>query len=387
MTKRVVIARCPDYKWERLEKALGEALGPLGGLDRYGGPGKTVLLKPNLLRKARPEEAVTTHPALLLVIARMLVGSGARVIIADSPGAGIPHTRNALVKLYRACGLEMIARETGAELALDTAYRTVSLPGGKALKRIEIIEPFFRADTVINLPKFKTHAYTRLTGAVKNLFGLVPGLIKPGYHVLFRDLERFAALLVDVAEFARPALTIVDGIRGMEGPEGPGSGNPRQLGLLAAGGDPAAVDAALALIAGLPPESVCTVEETIRRGLIASDLSDIEFAGVPISEARQHNFDVPEKLTGEIIFSRMPAWLAPVIPVARRLLTSKPSVTKNACTRCGDCARACPAEAIEMGGKSAVIDYSRCISCFCCLEACPSKAIRSKSSFFRRILT
>ena len=385
MKKLVVVERCPDYHWDRLREALEKIFASLGGIGGFVAKGRVVLLKPNLLRHARPEEAVTTHPAFIRVLTLMLQEAGARVIIADSPGAGIPHNKNSLIKLYRACGLDLVAKETGAELCLDTRNRTASLPDGKAVKRIEIIEPFFRADVVINLPKFKTHVYTRLTGAVKNLFGLVPGRIKPGYHALLRNLQRFSAMLVDVAEFTRPRLTIVDGIRGMEG-EGPGGGKPRQMGLIVAGQATAAVDAVLCRITGIEPESVSTVKETILRGLIAADGGDIEIAGSSLADLVQKDFASPGQIEGENSFARVPAWLEPLLPLVSRLLTSRPAVKTDACTGCWECVRVCPARAISARGKTAGINYSLCIRCFCCHEACPSKAIRSQSPLLRRFL-
>ena len=40
---------------------------------------------------------------------------------------------------------------------------------------------------LINLPKLKTHGISTLTVGVKNLFGLVPGTVKVGYHAKLRD--------------------------------------------------------------------------------------------------------------------------------------------------------------------------------------------------------
>ncbi len=217
----VTIERCSAYYGDNPRRALLRALEPLGGIEEFVKPGQKVLLKPNLLRKARPEEAVTTHPLLIKAVVELVQGAGGKAVIGDSPGAALAHTRNTLIKLYRGCGLDRVADETGAELSFDTGYRIIPLPNGKTVKRIEIIDAALNADVIINLPKFKTHNFTLLTGAVKNCFGLVPGLIKPAYHAKLPDLDDFSSMLVDLMEFADPALTIVDGVWGMEG-EGPG---------------------------------------------------------------------------------------------------------------------------------------------------------------------
>ncbi len=384
MKKSVAIERCPDYRGETVEEALEKLLGRLGGIEEFVKPGQKVLLKPNLLRKARPEEAITTHPELVKATVKLVQRAGGKAIIGDSPGAALPHSRNVLIKLYRACGMEQVAEETGAELALDTSHRLVPCPKGRTVKGIEIIQPAVDADVIINLPKFKTHVYTRLTGAVKNLFGLVPGLIKPAYHAKLEDELRFSSMLVDLLELFTPDLSIVDGVWGMEG-DGPANAPRRDMGLLIAGKNAPAVDVVLGRIMGIDPLSVSTTRQSLERGLLESDLSDVEILGEPLIGVVQEGMPVPDSVASGISFARLPFWLKPALPVAKRLLTTRPRIDRKICVACGECVRVCPVEAIGQSGGRLAIAYSRCIRCYCCHETCPRGAIKLVKPLFQRI--
>lgn len=54
----------------------------------------------------------------------------------------------------------------------------------------------------------------------------------------------------------------------------------------------------------------------------------------------------------------------------------KPSVKKNKCTRCAECVRHCPVEAITLLKQSARIDMDKCIGCAECLAVCRFDAIK-----------
>ena len=116
--------------------------------------------------------------------------------------------------------MKAAAEASGAELNYDCSVEEVFFEGGAQIKSFKVIKPLLSCDAVISVGKLKTHEMMTFTGAAKNLFGIVPGLTKTEYHYRMSSPEDFANMLVDIAEFARPVLSVIDAVWGMEG-EGP----------------------------------------------------------------------------------------------------------------------------------------------------------------------
>ena len=88
-----------------------------------------------------------------------------------------------------------------------------------------------------------------------------------GYHATHPSQEQFADVLLDLAEYVRPRLSIMDGVLAMEG-DGPGaSGTPRHAGVLLVSDSPLALDAAAAALIGLPLASNPVLLAAQRQGL------------------------------------------------------------------------------------------------------------------------
>ena len=145
-------------------------------MSRFVRPGQRVLIKVNLLRASQPDQAIVTHPEVVRAVGLLARDAGGRVVIADSPSGRL--STGTLRRAYRASGLQTVADETGLALNTDTEVTTLSYPDGVTAKRFEVCRYLTQADVVISLPKLKTHSFARFTGAVKNLFGVVPGLQK-----------------------------------------------------------------------------------------------------------------------------------------------------------------------------------------------------------------
>lgn len=382
---QVYAASCPDYG--QAEVCIRALVEQMGGMDRFVRPGERIVLKANLLRAAPPESAICTHPAVVEAVARLVKEAGGTPVICDSPGGAL-HKEAVLRSLFEKTGMAAAAAAAGAELSMDSSTRTVSLPEGKVLRQAEIITPVAEADGVIDLCKMKTHVLMSMTGAVKNLFGVIPGLSKVGYHATHPDHETFADVLLDLTGYVKPRLSLMDGILAMEG-DGPGSsGTPRQAGLLLASANPLALDTAAGAIMNLPRQDNPVLLAAERRGLTPCRMEDVELIGGTVEELRMADYKFPASTKSNLM-----DFLGPLARPAERLckkaLSQTPRIDGAKCVGCGICAKSCPGQAIAMTapGKKARISQNACIHCYCCHELCPQKAVELHQSWLGRLLT
>jgi uncharacterized protein (DUF362 family)/Pyruvate/2-oxoacid:ferredoxin oxidoreductase delta subunit len=385
---RVVAARCADYDFEGVRAALREVLAPWGGMAAFVKPGERIALKPNLLLGAGPEQAITTHPAVAAAVALAVREAGAHPVVVESPGSGILHTKSVVERVYRKAGYREVADRYGFELSLDMEWEAVSYPEARLARRLEVMAPILRADGVINLAKFKTHTFMIFTGATKNLFGVIPGLNKVGYHGKLADPRRFADMLLDVAGFVGPRLSIVDGIVGMEG-KGPGTGGePRALGVLLAGTDTVAVDVACCRIAGIDTAAVPVLLSARERGLWSGRPADVDTLGVPVAELQVKHFAMPARYTRASMVSQLELFDRLARPLIRGGFAPVPRPKAGRCTLCAACEQACPGKAISMDTRvrAAKVNDALCIRCYCCHEVCPSAAIDLEFTGLGRVI-
>lgn len=438
----VALVRCKSYDREVVEKAVAKAIELLGGFDAIMPELKQdseILLKPNLLAKADPAKAVTTHPEVFRAVGKTLQDAGySNLKFGDSPG----NPMFSVEKTAYSCGLMTPAKELGIELGNFEDGIEIEFPEGRTSQKFVICEEVAKvcglgpyseaaggpgaAGGIINICKMKTHALERITGAVKNTFGCVQGVNKTASHATYAKAEHFARMLVDLNRLVVPKLHIMDGIVAMEG-NGPGSGDPKQMNTILASTDPVALDACFCHLVKLNTEFVPTNVSGADAGIGSREHEEIDvvLANIPmVKDGTVMQLDEVGVKYGDGDFNVQRGanynGNFRIMHLLSRFLEKKPVVDEVKCIGCGVCVEACPVgdgsaeeKAItlqprstvalarsekgaglsanlsagdkQLARKIAMYEYNRCIKCYCCQEMCPEKAISVKRSLLARL--
>ncbi len=379
----VSIVRCADYEQNNVDIAVQKAFELLGGIKKFVKKGQNVALKVNLVHRATPEKAVTTHPAVVLAVAKMIKSVGADCFIVDS--AGGLYTAGAMAPIYKASGMSELQEKQG--IKINDNYESVTVGfAGQVNKQLVLLDALEKADIIFNLCKLKTHGFTGVSNAVKNMFGAIPGLIKVEYHGKFQNLENFNHSLYDIHNYygKKLCLHISDAVMGMEG-DGPTHGTPRFIGCVFMGRNPATVDVTGCKIINIDPKLIPTITVGQENGYLNENL-EYTLLGDKIEDfiIKDYKNLTPDKYIP--FASSKPKYMQVII---NRWMTQRPVIKPKQCKGCNKCVVHCPLQAIEMttlkNKKYAKIDYSKCIRCYCCQELCPFGVVKIKSGWLYKI--
>lgn len=384
---KVAIVRCDNYNEDTVKEAVLKGINLLGGASCFVRPGENILLKPNVLVGSNPDKCVTTHPSVFKAVAEIFKNEGANISYGDSPAVGKAEWS------YKQSGLKKVADELDIKTADFQTVVKVPFPEALLAPHLTLAAGVIFSDGIISLSKMKSHGFTRITGAVKNQFGCIPGLLKAEYHVKVSDISEFSKLLVDINRFLQNKLRlfIMDGVIAMEG-NGPRGGDPTPMNVLLFSTDPVALDATFCDLVNLNPEFVPTMKPAFESGLGTYKSNQIETVGDAKKALINKNFKVV----------RLPAdRLASVKqfpPFLKKFISTRPYIIDTRCTKCGTCVQICPVNPKALNwteedknkdkskGRKPVYNYDRCIRCYCCQELCPEKAIKIKIPLLARLI-
>lgn len=375
----VYLEKCDNYNYDSVSRAIDKIFENAGGIEKIVSPNDNVFLKINLVIKKAPDVAATTHPLIVEVVAKKLIEAKANVIIGDSPGG--PYTKPILQSIYRTCGIEKAAENSGAKLNYDLSFDEYIHNDGIVIKRLKLIKPLMDCDKIIAISKLKTHGMTLYTGAVKVMFGAIPGIYKAEYHYRMKDIKNFSQMLVDITTIAKPTFSIIDGVYGMEG-EGPTAGKSVNSKVILGAFNPYDLDVVGAHLMGISPSKVSTIQRSKEMGLTSGNIDDIEIIGEKV-DSLVIKYDTPDIST--ISFSgRVPKFVEDFLNIN---VLPRPVFSNELCIGCSNCKNTCPPGAIEMINLRPKVDLKKCIRCFCCQELCPQKAVTIKRpGIFNKII-
>lgn len=247
----VFVVRATSYD-DDLERLIGDGLTALGLSPRWA-KGKSVLLKPNLVEPSRQAPHINTHPKVVRAAAEVFRRWGAKEVLV---GEGQGHCRDTEYVLEQS-GLGVVLDEAKVgftDLNHDDVFTVTNRMRFTGMKQLTLPVALRRADLVVSMPKMKTHHWAGVTLSMKNLFGVMPGVVY-GWPKNVLHHAGIPESILDINAAVAPQLAIVDGIVAMEG-DGPIMGVPRKAGLLVMGTNLPAVDATTSRLMGLDPWKV-----------------------------------------------------------------------------------------------------------------------------------
>ncbi|WP_161794851.1 DUF362 domain-containing protein [Desulfonatronum thioautotrophicum] len=278
----VGLTRCAAYEPDLLTTSIQACWQSIG---RFFRPGDVVLVKPNLVTSRRAYLSCT-HPLVVRTVCTLLLDHGVRVQVGDSPAFGTAG------QVARAAGLTEALRD------LRLPILDLNRPVQRRLDcgiLVGISRHVLEADLLLNLPKLKAHSQLLLTAASKNLFGCVSGVRKALAHMRHGQNDDLAMLVLDLQTHLPPTTSLLDAVTAMH-VSGPASGQPCNLGLLAASDNAVALDTVIYTALSLRPDQVPLWREACRKKLPGHHPNQIANALLAPDTLDLSAFQLPDRL-------------------------------------------------------------------------------------------
>lgn len=371
----VVAKRCENYDKKKIKQIIYNIfssqrfLNKLNSLD-------SVLLKPNLLGPYPPDKGITTHPEFISAVIEILKDYNIKISLFDCPGGTVKYK-----KVLNECGITYLSKKYDIKI-LESVQSGIKIFGNNP--EYIISKPFVDCQSIINLPKLKTHTLTIFTGAIKNFYGIIPGVAKSNYHRIAPNPTKFANIIVDIYSIVKDKIVfnIIDGIIGMDG-DGPSSGDTKNFGVIFGSYDAVALDFCAARMMGYNPYKIPIIKLAADKYNIS--LQEIKLIGDFDKNYKLENVNINKsKITNKIL-----RFLStPLKGIFKKLFSSHPDFLKEKCIKCGECVSFCPVSALNINKLSPIpiLDRVKCILCMCCIEICSENAAYLKKSILGKFL-
>jgi uncharacterized protein (DUF362 family) len=255
---------------------------------------KRILLKPNLVEPHRGLEHINTHPLVIKAAAEAFLSMGASKVVV---GEGSGHRRDNLLVLEES-GLADVLYEDKIpfiDLNLSSIVKIVNKGRTSKLAHFYFPDEVVNADLIVSVAKMKTHHWTGVTLSMKNLFGIMPGIVY-GWPKNVLHWAGINECVYDISATLKPHFAIVDGIEGMQG-DGPIMGDPISSNVLIMGASLPAVDATCARVMGIDPTRILYLQRS--SGTIGSISPDNIFQRGETIDSVSMNFKLIDQIPAQ----------------------------------------------------------------------------------------
>ena len=362
----VSVVQCNSYEQTEIDNAIEESLKKINFKIK---PNSKILIKPNLVSNNTPEQHSITHYTLIDFLCRYFLKNNCKITIGESSAF---YNKGYTSRAYKSSGIYNIAKKYSVPLVAfeDEKVVPVEKKNLKFLSELYIPKIINEFDLIVDVPKIKTHDLMRFTGALKNLYGIVPGGYKQILHTKTHNINEMAEVILDLYENLKPPiLSVADAIIGLDG--GPSAlGKPKKIGYILSSMNPIALDVIACQIIGYSPEDIPMITLAEKRDLIK--IKKVK----QIGEFKKTAF---EKIKKGPIYDFKKKSILITKTYALPKITSK-------CDLCGVCISCCPTKAFEKQGDKLILTKEKCIYCYSCASACPIKAIKLKEQKMGKVI-